>query len=89
MEIMKTPIIILVLCIFFSVGVVITNSPNRTKKKADKILIDSLIKEIRYHRWKDSIYWIHISKCSFISNDQIEITKDRYIKLEPASKPIN
>ena len=57
-------------------------------KKERKHVIDSLINEIRYHRWKDSIYWIHISKCSFISNDQIKIKSGNRVEIIPASKTI-
>ena len=40
-----------------------------------------LTKELQKAHIRDSLYWVHISKCSFISNDQIKVGYDNYLQL--------
>jgi hypothetical protein len=40
-----------------------------------------LTKELQKAYIRDSLYWVHISKCSFISNDQIKVGYDNYLQL--------
>lgn len=79
-------LVVIILILIITIGRIV--NIETVNKKNRKHLVDSLINEIRYHRWKDSIYWVHIGTCEFISNDQIEITEDRYVKIIPASKTI-
>jgi len=41
-----------------------------------------LIQELKKASIRDSLYWVHLSKCSFISNDQIKVGYDNYLQLK-------
>lgn len=87
MTIERFLVITLLIAIVVSLVATVTSSTlYDTQHKKDNIVIDSLIKEIRYHRWKDSIYWEHIGKCSFIKHDQVKPGYDNYLQLTQTSK---
>jgi len=46
---------------------------------------DTIIMELRNNTHIDAVYSDHLAKCSFISNDQIKITKNHYVKVIPAT----
>jgi len=41
-----------------------------------------LSRELKKASIRDSLYWVHLSKCSFISNDQIKVGYDNYLQLK-------
>jgi hypothetical protein len=64
-------------------GILILNSIELSKENK------RLSRELKKASIRDSLYWVHISKCSFISNDQIQVGYDNYLQLIDSSKPIN
>lgn len=54
----------------------------------NNITIDSLENEISNYVYLQTLYIEHLSKCSFIKNDQIEVGYDNYLKLIEPSKEI-
>jgi|FLOH01.1.fsa_nt_gi hypothetical protein len=52
-------------------------------------LVTEIIKLRKTIHFKDSIYRDHLSQCSYVRNDQFEITKDRYLKVRKPSRTIH
>ena len=82
---MKVSVVIIALLV--AVCIVSVRQVHDEQSK-NTILTDSITELVKYQHWKDSIYWAHIGRCSFIKYDGIRIGYDDYLQAIKPTKPI-
>jgi len=85
MKCLATTIPLGIAIISLLVSMIVMDVRNNTLETENTRLNKELVKAAR----RDSLYWVHISTCRFISSDQIKVGYDNYIQLIDSSKPEN